>query len=63
MYASTAKTKIPMEGKVVREDGRWTVTMLLPDLTPGTPVCFAVWDGAKAQRDGSKYFSLWYEVE
>jgi len=61
--ASTEKAKTPLAGKSVREDGRWTVTMVLPDLTPGTPVCFAVWDGAREQRDGIKYFSLWYEVE
>jgi len=61
--ASTAKTKTPLAGKSVREGNQWTVTMVLPDLTPGTPMCFAVWDGAREQRDGIKYFSLWYEVE
>lgn len=61
--ASTAKTETPLEGKMVREDNRWTVTMVLPNVTPGTPVCFAIWDGAREQRDGIKYFSLWYEVE
>lgn len=61
--ASTAKTKTPLAGKSVREGDRWTVTMVLPNLTSGTPVCFAVWDGAREQRDGIKYFSLWYEVE
>jgi hypothetical protein len=61
--ASTAKTKAPLAGRSVREGDRWTVTMALPNMEPGTPVCFAVWDGAKEQRDGIKYFSLWYEVE
>jgi hypothetical protein len=61
--ASTAKTKTSLAGKSVREGDRWTVTMALTDMTPGTPVCFAVWDGAREQRDGIKYFSLWYEVQ
>jgi hypothetical protein len=61
--ASTAKTKTPLAGKAVREGGQWKVTMVLHNLTSGTPVCFAVWDGAREQRDGIKYFSLWYEVE
>ncbi len=61
--ASTAKTKTQLAGKSVREDGRWIVTMVLPNVTPGTPICFAIWDGALEQRDGIKYYSLWYEVE
>lgn len=61
--ASTAKTGTPLAGKMVREGNEWAVTMALPNMAPGTPVCFAVWDGAKAQRDGIKYYSLWYEVE
>jgi hypothetical protein len=61
--ASTEKTKTPLAGEAVHEGDRWTVTMALPNMEPGTPVCFAVWDGAREQRDGIKYFSLWYEVE
>ncbi len=61
--ASTAKTKTPLAGKAVREGDHWTVTMAMPHMEPGTPVCFAVWDGAREQRDGIKYYSLWYEVE
>lgn len=61
--ASTAKTESVLKGRSTREGDQWTVTMLLPNLTPDTPVCFAIWDGAKEQRDGIKYFSLWYEVK
>ncbi|MBE7560434.1 hypothetical protein HS125_16435 [bacterium] len=44
-------------------DGGWTLIVVLPSLTPKTPLCFAVWDGERQQRDGLKYFSLWYEAQ
>ncbi len=40
----------------------WQATWILPDIAPATPLAFAVWDGDDQQRDGLKYFSLWYEV-
>jgi hypothetical protein len=40
--------------------GRWTLTMELPDQSQGYPVAFAVWDGASGDRDGLKFFSIWY---
>jgi hypothetical protein len=50
-------------GRAVYGDGGWTVTLAIPDASPRTPVCFAIWDGAREQRDGIKYFTVWYEVE
>ncbi len=44
-----------------RHDGsRWTLTMVLPDPGDGCPVAFAVWDGHAGDRDGLKFFSVWY---
>jgi ethylbenzene dehydrogenase len=43
--------------------GAWTVTMEMPDLPPGTPVAFAVWNGAQKDRDGRKYFSVWQVLQ
>ncbi len=60
---STASTRKPVQGNARRDSDGWTVTIVIPNLTVQTPVCFAIWDGAKEQRDGLKYFSLWYEVE
>ena len=40
--------------------GKWTVTMKLPGLPPGTPLAIAVWNGAQQDRDGRKYFTIWY---
>jgi len=42
------------------EAGRWTLTMELPDQPHGDPFAFAVWDGEIGDRDGLKYFSIWY---
>jgi hypothetical protein len=39
---------------------KWHVTLELPDQAAGTPVAFAVWDGASHDRDGLKFFSIWY---
>jgi hypothetical protein len=36
------------------------VTFELPDQADGTPTAFAVWDGATDDRDGLKFFSIWY---
>jgi hypothetical protein len=44
-----------------RHDGKqWTLTMSLADPGPGYPLAFAVWDGQLGDRDGLKFFSIWY---
>ena len=40
---------------------KWRVTLELPHQADGTPVAFAVWDGASEDRDGLKFFSIWYD--
>jgi hypothetical protein len=64
-HGRTSTTALAKEvlGAARRDTDGWTVTMVLPELTSQTPVCFAVWNGNKEHRDGLKYFSLWYEVE
>ena len=61
--ASTAPSKDSAAGRAVYADGGWTVTLAIPNLTPQTPLCFAIWEGHKEQRDGLKYFSLWYDAQ
>ena len=47
-----------------RHDGAgWTVVLQIPAVPDGTPLAFAVWDGAQGHRDGRKYFSVWYVLE
>jgi len=40
--------------------GKWAVAMQLPALPEGTPLAIAVWNGAQQDRDGRKYFTIWY---
>ena len=43
--------------------GKWTVTMQIPDLQVGAPFAVAVWNGSQQDRDGRKYFSIWYRAQ
>ncbi|HYX69394.1 MAG TPA: ethylbenzene dehydrogenase-related protein [Terriglobales bacterium] len=45
------------------QNGQWSVVFELPDLPPGTPLAFAVWNGSQKDRDGRKYFSVWQVLE
>ena len=54
---------VPVQGTAVRDGDGWTVTLVVPKVSKGTPISFAVWDGARQQRDGLKFYSLWYEAQ
>jgi DMSO reductase family type II enzyme heme b subunit len=43
--------------------GSWNVSFELPELSQGTPLAFAVWNGSQQDRDGRKYFSVWHWLE
>jgi complex iron-sulfur molybdoenzyme family reductase subunit gamma len=43
--------------------GVWRVVLELPNLAPGVPLAFAVWDGSQLDRDGRKYFTVWHWLE
>jgi Ethylbenzene dehydrogenase len=45
------------------QNGQWNVIFDLPDLSAGTTVAFAVWNGSQKDRDGRKYFSVWQVLE
>jgi hypothetical protein len=45
------------------QNSQYSVTFELPDLSPGTPIAFAVWNGSQKDRDGRKYFSVWQVLE
>jgi hypothetical protein len=42
--------------------GKWAVTMQVSDLPAGTPFAIAVWNGSQEDRDGRKYFTVWYRA-
>ncbi|MCW5976797.1 MAG: hypothetical protein KIT09_01905 [Bryobacteraceae bacterium] len=43
--------------------GKWAATMQLQNLPAGAPLSFAVWNGSQQDRDGRKYFTVWYTTE
>ena len=45
------------------QNGQWNVIFELPNLSAGTTVAFAVWNGSQKDRDGRKYFSVWQVLE
>ena len=43
--------------------GKWIVTMQISDLQAGAPFAVAVWNGSQQDRDGRKYFTIWYRAQ
>jgi len=43
--------------------GKWVVTMQIPDLQAGASFAVAIWNGSQQDRDGRKYFSIWYRAQ
>jgi len=43
--------------------GKWTATMQISDLQAGAPFAVAIWNGSQQDRDGRKYFTIWYRVQ
>lgn len=66
LLSATGRTTVhPLPGAVLAhrasyDAGRWAVTMSLPDQPDGYPLAFAIWDGSQGNRDGLKFFSIWY---
>lgn len=60
--ATTARLDQTFTAKAAHDKGRWSVTFALPAprIETGYPVAFAVWDGQHDDRDGQKFFSVWY---
>jgi len=50
------------QGNARFERGQWSVVFEVPIQGPVTPMAFAIWNGSQEQRDGLKFYSLWYEV-
>jgi hypothetical protein len=61
--STTRRTGQDFPANGVYQDGRWIVTMELPNLPAGTTMSFAIWNGAQKDRDGRKYFSVWQVLE
>lgn len=46
--------------RATHNEGKWTLTLQLPASPDDCPVAFAIWDGQLGDRDGLKFFSIWY---
>jgi hypothetical protein len=51
----------PAQGQYA--NGKWSVTLQVPDLKAGTPFAVAIWNGSQQDRDGRKYFTIWYRTQ
>lgn len=51
----------PADGRY--SDGKWTVVLQIPELQPGASFAVAIWNGAQQDRDGRKYFTIWYQAQ
>jgi len=60
---TTKRTGESFPARGVYRDGVWQVTLQLPAVPAGVPLAFAVWDGSQQDRDGRKYFSVWYRLQ
>jgi hypothetical protein len=60
---TTRRTAQTFPARSVYSGGTWAVTMKLPALPSGTPLSVAVWNGGQQDRDGRKYFTVWYKTE
>jgi len=61
--STTRRTGQSFPASAVYQNGQWSLTLELPNLSSGTPVAFAVWNGSQKDRDGRKYFSAWQVLE
>ena len=60
--STTKRTGRSFPAKSSYANGRWTVTMQIPEMPSGMPLAVAVWNGAQQDRDGRKGFSVWYRT-
>lgn len=60
---TTHRTADSFPARSLYRRGTRLVTLELPALPAGIPLAFAVWNGGQQDRDGRKYFSVWYWLE
>ena len=60
---TTQRTGQSFSAQAVYTAGKWTVTMQISDLRAGTPFAVAIWNGSQQDRDGRKYFTIWYRAQ
>lgn len=61
--ATPRPTGKSLRHQAAHADGRWLLTFELPAPDGTSPVAFALWDGEPGDRDGLKWFSIWYVLK
>jgi len=60
---TTKRSADSFPARGVHRGEMWQVTLELPKAPAGVPMAFAVWNGSQQDRDGRKYFSVWYRLQ
>lgn len=61
--ATTKGTGKTLAHTAKHAEGKWTVVLEVPDCADGCPLAFAVWNGETDDRNGQKFFSIWYALK
>jgi hypothetical protein len=51
----------PAQGQYA--NGKWFATLQIGEMKAGTPFAVAIWNGSQQDRDGRKYFTIWYRAQ
>lgn len=60
---TTKRTGQSFRAQAQYAGGKWAVTMQISDLPAGAPFAVAIWNGSQQDRDGRKYFTIWYRAQ
>jgi DMSO reductase family type II enzyme heme b subunit len=60
---TTKRTGQSFPAQAQYANGKWSVTLQISDMQTGTPFAVAVWNGSQQDRDGRKYFTIWYRAQ
>jgi DMSO reductase family type II enzyme heme b subunit len=60
---TTRRTGQSFPAQAQYADGKWSVTLQIADMKAGTPFAVAIWNGSQQDRDGRKYFTIWYRAQ
>jgi len=54
---------VKLEHRASHDADGWTLTLSVPNQPDGYPVSFAIWDGARGDRNGLKFFTVWHVLQ
>ena len=60
---TTKRTGQSFPAQAQYANGKWSVTLQIAGMKAGTPFAVAIWNGSQQDRDGRKYFTIWYRAQ